>query len=938
MPLDSLPPHLGALIDRLNRRRLDLLGQGLASPGRRIDEVDELFTFPSTVSALCSDTEDRESPLNLYLKELFANRSVGKYDKQSARKRLFVRGIYLASSKQEGNPLNTDVADFYGIHPEDLPEATNVKDSKIFFLKDLVSEKIFLESDLVTSSTDIRETYRRWQMISIGVASFAVLVMCLVIYSLTGGLKQSVTNEADAFRALAGSPPSSLTLETVEHQLTLSRTVASNLTISAVFKPLYWMASTVYPIGNADRQKKQEELFRKLLLDPMFSQLRSLTNATSTNLPLIVQSLLQAEQAAEATNDFVVTSNLIWGAVQAQYPELQGKAGEMGEAFAATYRRGSSKWPARSFSESLGASNLTQLPVLSSRIDDYLRSLADGNNDLKTNKQLIETLHAEVTKYAEAEAFFYTNGSSQSIASLSQQAAKLRDFLSSNTNLLTAEGTSLTWLTSSLSSNYSSYVATKIASVATTNLTRVSKPLLADIQRKLTPMSRSDDSFHTLQAVLANKGGGLGFTALEEGWLRKEPAASGGRFVFESRIEGLTNDNFLRELARSNSPSLFVFAAGWSKGFVGWAQENASLLSRLAAPKTEIQQKWAGYVREHLKQMILQDFRTNVLRRLDDQVPDITKLSEPSSGTLGVTPRISRLAAKLQVVNQPARALGTADLSQVSSSSVANELLSNAIASSMAEASRAASNALHHCLPSLSAVFRSDLANRLGFPFVPDPSATSSLTNPDEVLRSLRDGEDGLKAFYHAVAKEDFISTTFRSRWEAASNSIRSDLDGLIRVAEFAKRINDPESSTSLTLQVADSSNNKLSWLKNTYQQMTFFYPDTRASLVFGHRTFHLPSFPLERLDNRFSVKLLQHEKTAPIESDVNQSILELLATELLANQGGQKERKLKFRLPIKAGTNAPPVIQIENFSQTDQTALAGWKPRDQLFKPAEEP
>src|SRR6516162_3836002 len=172
-PLDApfrpefLEEHLRTVTQRLRRRRLALLLDPVTteSGGRRVDEVDRLYDFPQSLSALAPR-------LRRYLEIIFV---AGEWTSRP----LFLRGIYFTSSMREGSALDEELAQVMGLPIDRLPTGRAWERDHSYFLRDLFLDKIFREDGLVTraTNTDRLLVYRKLLLFGAGVLGLLALLL-----------------------------------------------------------------------------------------------------------------------------------------------------------------------------------------------------------------------------------------------------------------------------------------------------------------------------------------------------------------------------------------------------------------------------------------------------------------------------------------------------------------------------------------------------------------------------------------------------------------------------------------------------------------------------------------------------------------------------------------------------------------------------------------
>jgi hypothetical protein len=189
-PLDApfrpelLEEHLRTVAQRLRRRRLGLLLDPIPveSGSRRADEVDRLYDYPQSLSALAPR-------LRRYLETIFV---AGEWTSRP----LFLRGIYFTSSMREGSALDEELAQVMGLPVDRLPAGRAWERDHSYFLRDLFLDKVFREDGLVTraSNTDRLLLYRKLVLFGAGVLG----LLCLLAFGISGyrSLQESVVAQS----------------------------------------------------------------------------------------------------------------------------------------------------------------------------------------------------------------------------------------------------------------------------------------------------------------------------------------------------------------------------------------------------------------------------------------------------------------------------------------------------------------------------------------------------------------------------------------------------------------------------------------------------------------------------------------------------------------------------------------------------------------------
>lgn len=182
--------HLKGVADRVRRRRMGLMQD--PSPqtdanGRRLDEVDALFSLPVSINLLAPR-------LKRYLETIFV-------PNEWSAKPLFLRGIYFSSSMREGSALDLELAEAMGVPVDSLPEGKTWEKERAYFLRDLFLEKIFKERGLVTRASNTKTMLRRRQAILFGCGFVGLVLLFLASWMGARSLRDSVGREREFWLA-----------------------------------------------------------------------------------------------------------------------------------------------------------------------------------------------------------------------------------------------------------------------------------------------------------------------------------------------------------------------------------------------------------------------------------------------------------------------------------------------------------------------------------------------------------------------------------------------------------------------------------------------------------------------------------------------------------------------------------------------------------------
>ena len=180
---EIIDEYLQTAVERLKRRRLGLLlNPAPTKPGgRRIDEVDRLYSFPQSLGALAP-------ALRRYVERVFVAR---KWTSSP----LFLRGIYFTSSKREGGTLDAELARAMGMPVQHLPAERVWEGGHAYFLRDLFLAKVFREGGLVTRATNTRGILFRTELLLFGIGVLGLLALLFSGATSYRSLQKSVRDQ-----------------------------------------------------------------------------------------------------------------------------------------------------------------------------------------------------------------------------------------------------------------------------------------------------------------------------------------------------------------------------------------------------------------------------------------------------------------------------------------------------------------------------------------------------------------------------------------------------------------------------------------------------------------------------------------------------------------------------------------------------------------------
>jgi hypothetical protein len=183
---DQVEQHLKTVSGQLARRRQGLLLDPVNTEdpdGRRIDQVDALYSFPESLLGIAPR-------LRRYLEMVFV---AGEW----SPKPLFLRGIYFTSSMREGAALDKELADVLGVPLESLPEGKVWERDRAYFLRDLFIQKVFKEKGLVTRASNTQQLQRKRKVAVIATGILAVFVLLGLTWFGKSTLDRSIGTQRD---------------------------------------------------------------------------------------------------------------------------------------------------------------------------------------------------------------------------------------------------------------------------------------------------------------------------------------------------------------------------------------------------------------------------------------------------------------------------------------------------------------------------------------------------------------------------------------------------------------------------------------------------------------------------------------------------------------------------------------------------------------------
>ena len=303
----KLQEHLNSVIELLQKRRLGMMQDPVAlnPEGKRIDEVDATYKFPSELASVFP-------ALQHYLETIFV---AGEW----SQKPLFLRGVYFPSSMQEGAALDQELAKILNTSLDQLPTGAWERD-RSYFLRDLYTHKIFKEKGLVTRASDTHKLLLRRKALLFSSGFLALISIFFFAWYGSVSLRRAIGNQLQYWQYAAdpislGSNPrlpeivyghenaffyveedavymgaETLPLSTFHHNL--MELANNDIKVPLVFK--------FFGLGfgtNEDRQQAQRVVFENSVIKPLVDSVRT--------------KLIQSDGDTWTADDTIALSRLI---------------------------------------------------------------------------------------------------------------------------------------------------------------------------------------------------------------------------------------------------------------------------------------------------------------------------------------------------------------------------------------------------------------------------------------------------------------------------------------------------------------------------------------------------------------------------------------------------------------------------------------------------
>ena len=442
--------HLKEVAGRVCRRRLAMLREAFSGsrPGdtsffnrltqppaartvqpRHLDEVDKLYALPESIMRLAPR-------LRLYLQTIFV---AGEW----SAKPVFLRGIYFTSSMREGKALDEAIANATGLTLDQLPEDRSWDKNRAYFLRDLLHEKVFQESGLVTRATNTLKLLKSRQLLVFGTAGLALGLLTLFAWSGYRDLQRSVGKESRYWQiasanwnqgswmpaivtntdvgsyAYAGAGLVDKDLTLVDYHARLAQVAEKeDFAVNWIFLPLKW--------GNVgqvkDRPLAQRRIFEAGVLKPLVVSTRDKIKSSDpgTSLPLYrnaLLSLLQLEADGLKDRRASNETNLATGYLTNYISFLTGTSVAVDpglvDAFVNTYsapslQKNHGGWPPANL---LGG-NLSSNAAIAAGLERYQEASKKTQTSLLTDLDLVNQFADSLIRYQQAESSWLNNPAS----------------------------------------------------------------------------------------------------------------------------------------------------------------------------------------------------------------------------------------------------------------------------------------------------------------------------------------------------------------------------------------------------------------------------------------------------------------------------------------------------------------------------------------------
>jgi len=444
---------LNETLNGLARWRLALIGNvGTESINQRCAELEKAHLFSS-------ELRKRLKNLDLYFRNILGQQPIKNvdenntpaenekegvpveqhsvkvidYEKHKKSRPLFLRGVYLASSTQDGTPEPADEDE------ESVNHAVKTQgfERRFYFLKDLVLKKILLEQKLVTADDSV-DVARKKQWLYIAFASIGALSLVVFFaWFLSHAIRSGVGHESKLWQLAASVSDTNpaVILDMIRtgrpidinepkssliglHTNLMHRTMDSSV-------PFIFLPMKLMPFGNMDdlRRQRQRELFERQIVKSVLIQTRAKLISTEIHelldagaeirqLKALLLSLLRLEAEIDGSLKSPDNGRALFTTCLAylQVPDKQTVTNLL-SLFDHTYDSKYSShlvWPKREFTG--GGSTLDDNLAIKSGLDHFIRRVEEANTQTKRNFDLVNQAKEQLETFSQAEETLYQGG------------------------------------------------------------------------------------------------------------------------------------------------------------------------------------------------------------------------------------------------------------------------------------------------------------------------------------------------------------------------------------------------------------------------------------------------------------------------------------------------------------------------------------------------
>jgi hypothetical protein len=793
---DLVDQHLASIAARLRRRRMALLretsdtgrigetqhffassyqlGRG-PTPSRRLDQVDAMFALPESINRLAPR-------LRRYLETIFV---AGEW----SAKPVFLRGIYFTSSLREGKALDEAIAFATGLSLDQLPEDRTWEKNRAYFLRDLFLEKVFRESGLVTRATNTLTMLRQRQLAIFGTAGAALLLLLVLAGMANHKLKKTIRNEAGYWVAGAagwkqgawsptvlGGPNENLRysynatnvvegtgLTVPQYHARLSELVATNLSVSWIFKPMAWMNA-----GNVrERAQAQRLLFEGGVLQPLVRQTRAKMGAVDPTPASLGRhkeawlALLELEE--NGVNSSANSGTFANAAAPGRYlktflsyltEEDIKPDTNLVNAFARTYstealKKNDGVWPPRNL---LGGASLADNVAIRVGLEKFHKSSVTALTNIDVHLKLVDNLADQLKALQEAEV---------AMTNAADMCAVLND-----KGVPAKAGVDRAWAALEASTNFAGGALTNLAaryySLAAAASNASASAVSAPINLMLARLQ--SDKGRGLFVDVKKKVEDLASGAAENVWASYNPRA---------RSIGLLDAAYLAPQTNSSTPS---FQARWSLYTNACALASAQVkpddntlgdewkqfekLNRNADVFRSSLTNYHGPFAEAVAALCMRVARDAEQKLQVQYVGDYLKLAATRLGAVAAPPKWepAALTNAATLLNQVTRDLAPEALARLGPQGDKLDATRKLVTDTKGK---------------IFAAIQADLANRLGFPVLLNATQVSDISALKELRQQMAALQNTLREPIWQTGPADAL-TSLRARCENVSGTVNA--------------------------------------------------------------------------------------------------------------------------------------------------------------------